>query len=217
MAQEQVAASAPASPPPRVRALHPLLIGPLPAWDPVLAESADLGFDTVLLPPIFAPDGTGDLFRTADHDRTHPILAATADADATLARLCERARGHGLALWLDLVTDRAPEAGVLVRTHPDWFEAPGMAGPLDPRRDLPGAGMRRARPEAAEPLAAWWAERLARWRAAGVAGLRCLAPHAVPTSFWRALFAADIPAARLAWTPGVPAPAIASLAGLGFT
>ncbi|WP_439576413.1 maltotransferase domain-containing protein [Elioraea sp.] len=204
-------------PPPRVRALHPLLIGPLPAWDAVFAETAALGFDTVLLPPVFAPDSTGDLFRTADHDRAHPILAATEDGDATIAGLCAGAREHGLALWLDLVADRAPEAGVLVRTHPDWFEVPGTTAPLDPRRDLPGAGMRRARTEAAEPLAAWWAERLVRWRAAGVSGLRCLDPQAVPATFWRALFAADVPPARLAWTPGVPAPAVATLAGLGFT
>lgn len=217
--QESAASPAltPATPPPRIRALHPLLVGPLPAWDAQFAEAATLGFDTVLLPPVFAPDSTGDLFRTADHDRAHPILAATEDGDGTLARLCEAARRHGLALWLDLVADRAPEAGVLVRTHPDWFEAPGVAGPLDPRRDLPGAGMRRARAEAAEPLAAWWAERLMRWRAAGVAGLRCLDPHAVPAAFWRALFAADVPQARLAWTPGLPAPAVAALAGLGFT
>jgi starch synthase (maltosyl-transferring) len=211
------AAAVPAAPPPRIRALHPLLIGPLPAWDRVFAETAALGFDTVLLPPVFAPDSTGDLFRTADHDRAHPILAATEDGDATLARLCTGARRHGLALWLDLIVDRAPEAGVLARMHPDWFEAPGAAGPLDPRRDLPGAGMRRARAEAVGPLAAWWAERLARWREAGLAGLRCLDPHAVPPAFWHALFAAEGPASRLAWTPGAPAAALAALAGLGFT
>jgi starch synthase (maltosyl-transferring) len=85
---------------------------------------------------------------------------------------------------------------VLVRTHPDWFEAPGVSGSLDPPRDLPGAGVRRARAEAAEPLAAWWAERLARWNAAGVAGLRWLNPHAVPPAFWRALFGAGCPAAQ---------------------
>jgi len=215
--QTRAAAAVPAVRPPRIRALHPLLIGPLPAWQAVFAETAALGFDTVLLPPVFAPDSTGDLFRTADHDRAHPILAAIDDGDATLARLCDGAREEGLSLWLDLVVDRAPEAGVLVRTHPDWFAAPGAAGPLDPRRDLPGAGMRRARPEAAGPLAAWWAERLARWRAAGVAGLRCLDPHAVPAAFWRALFAGEVPQARLAWTPGVPAAAVAALAGLGFT
>jgi starch synthase (maltosyl-transferring) len=206
-----------ASAPPRIRALHPLLIGPLAAWDRSLAEAAALGFDTVLLPPVFAPDGTGDLFRTADHDRPHPILESTADADATLARLSASAARHGLALWLDLIVDRAAEASVLAHSHPDWFEIPGSAAPLDPRRELPGAGMRRARPAAAEPLAAWWAGRLARWRDAGVAGLRCLDPHAMPPAFWRQLFGTAAPAARLAWTPGVPAGAVVALAGLGFT
>jgi starch synthase (maltosyl-transferring) len=203
--------------PPRIRALHPLLIGPLAAWEGVFAETAALGFDTVLVPPLFAPDATGDLFRTADHDRPHPILESPEDGDATLARLCAAAARHGLAFWLDLVADQAPESGVLVRTHPDWFAAPGSAAPLDPRRDLPGAGMRRMRGEAAEPLAAWWSARVARWREAGVAGLRCLDPHRLPALFWRLLFADGGPRARLAWTPGVPAEAVRALAGLGFT
>jgi hypothetical protein len=61
----QARASTPA-PPPRIFALHPLLIGLVLAREARFAETSTLGFDTVLLPAAFAPDSAGDLFRTAD-------------------------------------------------------------------------------------------------------------------------------------------------------
>jgi starch synthase (maltosyl-transferring) len=185
-----------------------------------MAEAAALGFDTVLLPPVFAPGPGGSLFLVADHDRPHPVLGAEeGDADAVLASLAGMARKHGLALWLDLVADRIAAASPLALSHPDWFEDPAQVDLPDPRRPAPEPGLRRARAGdagAVEGLAAWWAERIARWRQAGVAGLRCDAPHHMPPGFWSRLTASAPDVAFLAWTPGLPAEAVPALTGCGF-
>ncbi|MBV1799855.1 alpha-1,4-glucan--maltose-1-phosphate maltosyltransferase [Siccirubricoccus sp. G192] len=214
---------APAQPPapavPRLYLLHPLLIGPLPAWDAAFAHAAGLGFDAVLLAPVFAPGGSGNLFHTGDPDAPHPVLEAPGDAAAVLEALAGRARAQGLSLYLDLVLDRAGADGALAAAHPGWFEDAAGALPLDPRMPLPERGALRARLEDAAVEAAlgeWWEARLRRFAAAGVAGFRCDAPARVPASLWRRL-ADALPDCRfLAWTAGLPAPAVPSLAGAGF-
>lgn len=220
MAAAPPPAPPPSPPAPRIQAIHPLLVGALPAYDDAFARAAALGFDTVLLAPVFAPGGSGSLFLVADHDRPHPVLEASGDADSTLSDLAARARAHGLALWLDLVTDRLAAEHPLVQSRRDWFEDPAETDLPDPRRPAPEPGTCRARamadPGVAEGLADWWAERLRRWQAAGVAGLRCGAPHHMPPAFWARLIRA-VPELRfLAWTPGTPAEAAVPLAGCGF-
>lgn len=206
-------------PPPRILALHPLLIGAEPRWDAAFAHAAALGFDTALIAPPFLPGADGSLFRTADHDRIHPALGWQGDADALLAALAMRARRHGLALHLDLVADRVAAGGTL-GARPGWFApAADAEAPPDPRRAPPEPGTLQARWQdsvVSEALGAWWLERLRRWSQAGVAGLRCLAPSHVPGTAWRRWTDA-LPTLRfLAWTPGLSPAECAALRGLGF-
>ncbi|HEV7268684.1 MAG TPA: alpha-1,4-glucan--maltose-1-phosphate maltosyltransferase [Falsiroseomonas sp.] len=199
--------------------LHPLLIGPLSEWDAVFAHVSALGFDTALLAPPFAPGASGSVLRTADHDRPHPLLEAPGDATSMLGRLAEQAGRHGLALHLDLVTDRVAADASVAAGAPQWFAPAGPSGPPDPRRPPREPDALEARwqdPEAAEALADWWEERLRRWAGAGVTGFRCHAPERVPAKVW-ARWSAALPEARLfAWTPGLPAEAVPRLRGAGF-
>lgn len=204
---------------PRLYLLHPLLVGALPNWDAAFAHAAGLGFDSVLLAPVFAPGGNGNLYQIGDPDAPHPVLEAQGDAAAALAALVEKARVQGLALYLDLVLDRAAADGALVAAHPDWFENAGAAAPPDPRHPQPERGTLRARledPAVAETLGGFWEERLRRLAAAGVAGFRCDAPSHVPASLWRRLTGALPDCRFLAWTVGLPAPEAPRLAGAGF-
>lgn len=212
-------AAAPASPAPRLYYLHPLLVGPLPAWDAAFARAAGLGFNAVLLAPPFAPGPSGNLFHLADPEAPHPILAAPGDATATLAELAAKAKAAGLALHLDIVLDRVAAEGALRAGHPDWFGGDGESGPPDPRQAPPERGTARARwedPAVAEALGGWWEDRLRRFTQAGIAGFRCDAPARVPPAVWRRLTAA-LPQARfMAWTAGVPASDLPGLAHCGF-
>jgi len=221
VAVEEPAPPTPASPPglPRLYHLHPLLLGPLPAWDAAFAQAASLGFDTVLLAPPFAPGSSGNLYHLGDPDRPHPILESMADATATLALLAERARGHGLALFLDILPARVAADGALAAAEPGWFEDAAGSGPPDPRRPPPDRGALRPRwddPGVADALHGWWEDRLRRWAAAGVAGFRCNAPAEVPAAFWRRLTEALPDCRFLAWTPGLAAEVVLGLRGLGF-
>ncbi|MFC7540873.1 hypothetical protein ACFQU2_17365 [Siccirubricoccus deserti] len=124
---------------PRLYLVHPLLVGPLPAWDALFAHVAGLGFDIALLAPPFAAGASGNLLHIADPDAPHPILEASGDSAEALRILAEKARAQGLALYLDLILDRAAVDGVLPRSHAAW-----VAGAVD---DLPDP--RVPRPSAA--------------------------------------------------------------------
>ncbi|MFC7476638.1 maltotransferase domain-containing protein [Dankookia sp. GCM10030260] len=204
---------------PRLYLLHPLLVGPMPAWDAAFARVAGLGFDAVLLAPVFAPGPSGNIFQLSDPDAPHPILEAPGDAISALADLAAKAKSAGLALYLDIVLDRVAEGGAFEASHPDWFATEARSGLPDPRQTPPERGTTRARwedPAVAEALGAWWEARLRRFAEAGLAGFRCDSPTRVPTAIWRRLTAA-LPQARfLAWTAGVPAPELPALAGAGF-
>ncbi len=213
------AAPSPVAAPRRIYAVNPLLIGPLPAWDGAFAHAASLGFDTVLLPPPFAPGPRGTILHLGDPDRPHPALAAP-DALGALARLAEMARANGLALMLHLDPARVAAEGAFAAAHPHWFEDPWRAAPPDPRRPPAERGTLRPRWEdqaVQEALGGWWEARLRLWAEAGVAGFRAdAAPDAVPPALWARWIAALPGADFLAWVPGVPAEAVARLAGLGF-
>ena len=222
-AAERVAEAEPllrgALPAPRLYLVHPLLVGALPAWDAAFAHAADLGFDAVLLAPIAMPGGSGNIYQTGDPDAPNPVLEAPGDTAAVLATLVEKARRHSLALHLDLVLDRAASDGALVAAHPEWFAPAATGDPPDPRRLAMERGTVPARyqdPAVAEALGAWWEQRLRCFASAGVAGFRCDAPAGVPAAVWRRLIGA-LPECRfLAWTAGLPAPALHGLAAAGF-
>ncbi|MDB5373608.1 MAG: hypothetical protein JWP04_2250, partial [Belnapia sp.] len=206
---------------PRIYLMHPLLVGPLPAWDAAFDRVAALGFDSVLLAPPFAPAGsTGNLYQIGDPDAPHPVFEAPGDSADLLAALSGMARKHGLALYLDLVLDRVAADGVLARAQPGWFANHTRSGLPDPRIDPPDRDTSRARwdePATAAALGDYWEARLRRFAAAGIAGFRCDAPALVPAAIWRRLTAALPDSRFLAWTAGLPAVALPGLAGAGFT
>ncbi|MDN3566870.1 DUF3416 domain-containing protein [Paeniroseomonas aquatica] len=212
-------AAAAGAPVPRIYLLHPLMVGPLPAWDAALERVAGLGFNTVLLPPPFAPGGTGNLYQLSDPDAPHPIFEAAGDSLALLETLAGKARAQGLELYVDLVLDRVAADGRLAAEQPGWFAPEQAAGLPDPRREPPDRNTRAARwdePGSAAALTQYWAPRLARFAAAGVAGFRCDAPARLPAAIWRQLIEAAPGARFLAWTAGLPADALPGLAGAGF-
>ncbi len=207
-------ANLPAAPAPSLYLVNPLLVGPLPGWEALFAHVAGLGCNAVLLAPPTQPGPTGNLYHLGDPDLPHPCLEA-ASLTAALAQLAEAARRHGLALYLDLVLDRAASAGGFAARNPAWFNPSAAAGPPDPRLPPREDGTITARLK--DPaLRQDWLRRVQGWVQAGVAGFRCLHPQAVPPEFWRTLTAA-LPETRfIAWTPGLAAAAQQDLAGLGF-
>ncbi len=208
-------ANLPAPRAPSLYLVNPLLVGPLAAWPALFAHVASLGCTAVLLAPPTQPGPTGNLFHLGDPDQPHPCLEAPSLPGA-LAQLVAAAHGHGLALYLDLVLDRAASASAFVARHPTWFNAAAGEGPPDPRLPLREVGTCAARLEG-PGLQQDWAFRLQGWVEVGVAGFRCLHPQAVPPAFWRRLTAALPCTQFIAWTPGLAAPAQAALAGLGFS
>jgi starch synthase (maltosyl-transferring) len=182
------------APAPRIYFIHPLLVGPLKAWPVQFERAAALGFDHVLIGSPFAPGEAGHLQLVADHDRIHPALASDSHAQDALSRLADAARAQGLALFVDVVVDRAAADGELYRRHPHWFRPfePEHAR-LDPRHARSDDNAVYANfddPSPAAELGAWWSERLLALAQTGIAGFRFDSPHHVPVGVWRELGAA---------------------------
>ncbi|WP_231712331.1 maltotransferase domain-containing protein [Vineibacter terrae] len=210
---------------PRIYYLHPLLAGPLQGWPQHIDRCAQLGFDHLLVAPIFLPGRSGSIFATADHDKCHPALKWSDAADDAVAAIAAMCRDRGLALLLDLVIDKLADDAGLVQAHPDWFStaADPDAMPPDPR--LPQAERFVVHPRAEAwspggPLGTWWEGRLRRWIDAGATGFRCESPHRAPADALRTLIAAARHHRQqtlfIAWTPGLARQDQAALAGSGF-
>ncbi len=183
-----------------------------------------MGFNAILMPPLFRPSPDGNLFLTADYDTLHPAIGE-GRADDYLAVLAEAARARNLALYLDLVIDRLALDGIQPGHQPEWFRtaARDAGAPPDPRDppEAPNIAEVRFDVEAvARAMTDWWAERLAAWTALGVSGFRCKRPDRVPAIVWQELMAFTRQSAPecvfFAWTPGIPLAAQEKLAGLGF-
>ncbi|WP_421988359.1 maltotransferase domain-containing protein [Roseococcus sp.] len=204
-----------ATPPRSLYYFHHLLAGPLDSWAGDFARIAALGFEGLVLPPVFATGRDNSVFLTADHDRLHAALGG-GDASEGLRRIVAEARAAGLSLILDLTTDRLDTDAVLLREHPDWrLPDPREGLPPDPRGPMSqgaalasSAGPRR-----------WWRERLTGWMQAGVAGFRCLDAGA-GGAFWKEIIQGarqgHPEAVFLAWTQGRSTDQVADLAGCGF-
>jgi starch synthase (maltosyl-transferring) len=204
--------------------LHLLQAGPRDRWAHYLGRCRQMGFDGVVVPPVFAPGERGEIFLSGDHDRVNPFLGQSASADDLMADLAQECARHGLALLLDVVIGRIASDADLVRTNPNWFHiVDADGGRIDPRGALgepDAAYIRFTDPAVANDAAEWWIDRLRRLARAGVGGFRCLAPHLVPSRAWRRIIGAVREEAQdcgfLAWTPGVDWGALAELEEAGF-
>jgi starch synthase (maltosyl-transferring) len=209
---------------PKIYYFHPLLAGPRRSWPQQLRSCLDMGFDNVLMAPIFAPGAFGDIFLTGDHGRVHPGFATSQGADELVEAFAGACRQQGLNLLLDVVVGRvAPDAHV-AEAHPHWFHVVDPVGQqVDPRsslRHVHAAYPRFEEPLIAKEIADWWIERVLRLAQAGVCGFRCLEPQLVPPHIWRQVIAAvaqSFPDCRfLAWTPGLTWQDVANLRETGF-
>jgi starch synthase (maltosyl-transferring) len=209
---------------PKIYYFHPLLAGPFGSWTQHLRRVCEMGFDHVLTAPIFAPGKLGDMFLTADHERSHPAIGTSLNSDEVAHDFAQVCRQHGLQLLVDVVLGRVAVDAKLAASMPNWFHAVAPSDQrVDPRSSIRGGDGAYARfnePTVAKELAGWWIERLTRLIRAGVAGFGCQEPHLVPPIIWRHVISAirqSFPDCRfLAWTPGLDWPDIAGLRGVGF-
>ena len=72
------AAARPAAAHPRVRYLDPLGLDSPADFSAALGRAASLGFESVLVPPPWAPGASGDRFAPASLDKVHPVLGGGA-------------------------------------------------------------------------------------------------------------------------------------------
>jgi glycosidase len=209
---------------PRIYFLHPLLIGPLRAWNAHLDRAAELGFDHALIASPFLPGNDGDVRIVRDHRKPHPVFDSSDSATDVLRALADAARKRGLRLLLDVVVDRLAADSPLYLQHPEWFHPfEAASARLDPRhvpRAANAVRMNFDNASTAEPAIEWWSQQLLEWADAGVAGFRFDAPHRVSAPVWRRLRTAVHPrhpqAKFLAWTIAIARQDVARLADAGF-
>ena len=182
-----------------------------------------MGFNHVLTAPLFAPGAAGDLFLTADHDRPHPAIERSVDADQLIGELARECHDAGLGLLLDIVIGRVASDARLTESHPDWFADAGVNGhAVDPRSTLPepAAAYLRFDRHSADGAIQWWIERLVRLANAGAAGFCLSQPQLAPCGVLRRMIEAikqTFPDIRfVAWTPGLTWREIATLRGSGL-
>ncbi len=201
---------------PRIYMLHPLLAGPLSEWGRWLDRAADLGFTHVLTAPIFAG---ATLQLPEDFDRVHAALGWSKPSVDAVRLFAEACRARGLSPLLDIYPSQVGSGGRLAEDQPRLFLSGAAGRSLDPRRYGASAEAAAANwSEAAEELAAFWSNWLAVWQNAGIAGFR-LELTGIPLSALPAFVSrlrADIQAALLGWTPGLPREAMMALEGRGL-
>ena len=206
---------------PRIYYVHPHAIDGESLVDRMAERAADLGFDHLLIAPIFQQDG--DVFRPRNHDVSSIGNVPTTEAIGRLAAAC---RSHGLRLLMDLDPGRFDAEHPLVAAHPDAFtlrrEAP-IDRPVDPRLASPPQGVALARlrePAAGDTVMDWIASRAEAWIEAGLDGFRLLELQQGPPEVWTRLIARlrtsrqDVTC--IAATPGMNREAALSLASCGF-
>ena len=183
-----------------------------------------MGFDHVLLAPVFAPGADGDIFLTADHDRVNPAVAHSLAVDQMVEDFARACRERGLSLFLDVVIGELARDTILAQSSPSWFFPENFyPAHFDPRRTRLSAHAAYPRFDdaaTAGQVADWWIARLSRLMAAGAAGFRCLEPHRVPRVIWRQIITGverHFSDCRfLAWTPGLDWHAVTGLRAAGF-
>ncbi len=156
------------------------------AW---LDYAVDLGFDGLLLGPVFASVGHG--YDTLDHHAIDPRLGTLEDFDA----LVEAARERGVVVVLDGVFNHVAAEHRWVREAvaagpaggPDAMVAIDWADSQARLRTFEGHGALVELDHANPRVVAEVAAAMRAWLDRGVAGWRLDAAYAVPTEFWRAV------------------------------
>ncbi len=210
--------------------LHPAAVASAESWGDYCTRCRDMGFDTIAIPPPFAPGPAGDFFLAGDLQYANPLLCRAiagsaedhAPTEAVIGHLASASRAHGLQLLIDVVVDRIDANDTLAASEPELFRP--MTGDLpDPRLERAAADTALACFDTAdllERLLGFWRERLKALLQVGAAGFRFLNPGRVPAVFWQALnqdLRRAFPAVQLvAFTPGTPWRDIEALAAARF-
>jgi starch synthase (maltosyl-transferring) len=196
---------------------------PFDELEAVLDRCVALGFDTVVLPSLFADGEDADQARLGDPTRLPAVLQWRGTANEGLSALAELAGARGLRLAMDVRLDEVAANAPVSATLPHCFRPlRATDGPLpDPRVTSPQADAWIARFDGGSTeLLAWWADQLSQWCAAGITAFRCLWPQKVPPSHWESVIAQvrhSWPDAEFwAWTPGTTPSQMDALIGRGF-
>ena len=205
---------------PRIYYLHPLLTGAINALPPLLDRCAGMGFDHVLVPPLFEAGPAGSLLLTANLDMLDTRLGWTGDALSGISHLAALCRERHLTLLMDVVTDRVAAGCPLAADAGGLYQADAALSPLDPRRFEAEGLAAIAAPGSDAALAGWWASRMTAYAGAGVGGFRLLSMLHMSPDFSTRLTGSVRAAAPgtlfLGWMPGVPTPALAGFVGAGL-
>jgi starch synthase (maltosyl-transferring) len=194
---------------PKIYHLHPLVAGPLSRWKDHFARIRSMGFNWVCLAPPFAVGDGGDIYLPIDWNALHPSLEWNGSADTGLQQAAEAAALHDLKLMLDIQVDRLARNTCMRSRHPAWFkDSRDLATRPDPRQpshSLDAAYIQLEQAGIANEVAEAWTDRLSRFIASGVAGVRCLDLRAAPPAVWQKILTAvrahHPDAMSLVWIP----------------
>ena len=180
----------------------------------VFERAASQRFTHVLIAPPWVPGPRGNPYLTTDFSKFGPACGGLG-----LTGLCKAASLAGIGLLLDVAVGRVAACAAAADSP---FLPASRDELLDPRR---GQGADAAMAHLASAgdalaLAAWWAPRLKSWHGNGIAGFRLVGledfPAALLATFAGALRQSLPGVVLLAWTAGLSADAVGSLAGLGL-
>jgi starch synthase (maltosyl-transferring) len=202
--------------------MHPLLAGRLELWPEQLHRIAGLGFDTVLLAPVYAPTEGGSLFVTADTNRLHKALGFAGDAESGLAHIADMIRAEGMTPLLDVSLDRIAVGGKLSSEAAWLYPSRLNAAALDPRSYDDGADSLPLAHVDPAIITDWWAPRLiALVEHCGFAGFRFTDLAALGANLVRTIVTTVRQSAPetlfLGWTPGVPQASLAEFSACGLS
>lgn len=201
-------------------ARHGLDAGPAGGAPGLYARLEQRGFNAVMIPApwLVSPDGGSGA----------PLDADTAVMDGVevplthwYAQAARQLSAHRLGLYVDVILDRCARDAVAATAAPGWYQSRHDDPARDPRLSAEARSVLHLQDGPLPPgFLAAWTERLSRWLSHGVDGVVFQAPHRLPASAWRDLFAAlrrQRPDVRLlAWTPGLAPESLAALRDAGF-
>jgi starch synthase (maltosyl-transferring) len=215
---------------PRIYNLFPLLVGPLPRWQPHLERAQAMGFDWILVNPIQLSGYSGSLYAIKDHYAIDPRMLEdnAGSSGVQLASMVEGAKRLGLKLMADLVVNHTAFDSPLVQQHPQWYKR-GTDGQLvHPGVEVEGKTetwgdlfeIDNLGSTDRENLWAYWRALIGAFLAAGFSGFRCDAAYKVPVALWRYLIGAaratDHDVRFFAETLGCPFDQALEVAASGF-